>query len=554
MKKIVSVLLVVSMLMVVLAPAAAAAKVTRVSTPVVFVGGQEDYIYSDKDDAESETYLTGDLPKEALDAISEEIRPQLVDAFVGKWDGYTDGFYRGAMPYYENVVLDGDGLPINDTGYDCLKPAEIINKGVNGRYGLYDYQFIYDWRLDPIANADDLNDFINEVLAVTAKEKVDLVAQGIGCSVVLAYLAKYGSAKVSELVLDNAALEGSEVYGAMFSGKFTIDPESEATATFVAQARRNNTLLQVVKQNISPENWETMTSVKATRKVYAKIYEVVIPRIMRSVFATMPGVWSLIPADDFDAAIDGVFTTYEADENTEGFPAQEYAGLIEKIDAYHRSVAVRAAELLAEAQNNGVNVYLIANYGFQMVPVAEDAGQSDVYISIGSQTLGVTAAAYGKTFDEDYLAAADEAYLSADGETDASTGAYADHTWLIKNLENREKPEAVDDLIISILGFNGYTNVTDLEEYPQFLYCSNDRVDLSPLKETGDSDYQETETENDTAGKLTLPNIFNFIKNFIEAIVRLVTSVIRTGQGYEIGDMFSNHPITSLVEEDLNNP
>ena len=69
MKKIISVLLVVSMLIVVLAPAAFAAKVTRVSTPVIFVGGQEDYIYSDKNDAESDTYLTGDLPKEALQYV-----------------------------------------------------------------------------------------------------------------------------------------------------------------------------------------------------------------------------------------------------------------------------------------------------------------------------------------------------------------------------------------------------------------------------------------------------------------------------------------------------
>ena len=228
--------------------------------------------------------------------------------------------------------------------------------------------------------------------------------------------------------------------------------------------------------------------------------------------------------------------------------------LIEKIDAYHSSVAVRAAEILDEASENGVNVYLIANYGFQMIPVNATAGQSDVYISIGSQTLGVNAAAFGKTFDEDYLAAADADYVSADNEIDAASGTYADHTWMIKNLEYREKPEAVDDLIIAILNFNGYTNVFDLEDYPQYLFCSNDRLDLSSVKETGDSDYQETETENDTTGKLTLPNIFNFIKSFIEAIVRLVTSVIKTGQGVEIGDMFSNAPITSLVEDEMNNP
>ena len=544
MKKLISVLLVCSMLLVCLAPAAVAAKVTRVSTPVVFVGGQLDYIYADKNDEESDKLLTGDLPKEALDAVSESIRPQLMDAFVGKWEGYLDGFYRAALPYYEGVALNGEGLPDNDTGYDCLKEAEVKNKAVNGRFGIYDYTFVYDWRLDPIANAEDLNAFINDILAVTEKDKVDIIAQGIGAATVLAYLAKYGAEKVSELVIDNAALEGSDVFGAMFSGDITQD--ADKLAVFVAQARRNNTLLQVVKQNIDPDNWETLSSVKVTRAVYGKLYEIAIPRLMRSVFATMPGIWSMIPDAYYDAAIDGVFNSFEA--------AEENAGLIDKIDAYHNGVAVRAAEILTEAEENGVNVYLIANYGFQMIPVNAASGQSDVYTGIGSQTLGVTAAAYGKTLDAEYLAEADAAYVSADKELDASTGAFADHTWLIKNLEYREKPEILDDLFVSILNFNGYTNVSDLEEYPQFLFCSNDRTNVSSLKESGGSEYAEEQQENDGTSKLTLPNIFTFIRNFIESIVKLVTTVIKTGQTTDFAEIFSNHPITDMVEEEMSNP
>ena len=545
MKKVISVLLVCSMLLVCLAPAAFAAKVTRVSTPVVFVGGQEEYIYSDKTDAESEQFFTGNLPEDVHDEIVSSLRPALARGLSGNWTEYVDGYVAGMLPYYEPLKLDGNGEPVNYTGYDCLK-EEVVDKGLNGRYGLYDYKFIYDWRLDPIANADDLNDFINEVLAVTRKNKVDIVAQGIGCSTVLAYLAEYGTDKVSELVLDNAALEGSDVYGAMFSGDLTIDPESEPFAVFVAQVRRNNTLLQVVKRNVSPDSWDDLISVKATRATYGKIYEKVLPQVMREVYATMPGYWSLIPDEYYLSALDGVFPTYE--------DIQENAGLIDQIEEYHNGVAVRAAEILADAQEAGVNVYLIANYGFQMVPVNANSGQSDVYISLASQTLGATAADYGKTFDEEYLADADEAYISADQEIDASTGAYADHTWFLKNLENREKPDAVDDLIISILGFDGYTYVTDLEEYPQFLFCSQDRTDISPITETGSSEYADTETENDTSNQLTITSLFSFVRNFISAIIRLVTSVIRTGQTINFGEIFANQPIVTEVEEGLSNP
>lgn len=541
MKKTISVLLACILLLGVMAPAAFAAKVTRVSTPIVFVGGQEDYIYSDKDNKNSVKYNTGDLSEEAVSDISDSVRTELFRAASGNWKPYTDGFYEAAMPYYDGVALNGNGVPSNKTGYDCLKEKTVVDKAVNGRYGLYDYKFIYDWRLDPISNAVELNTYINQVLTATGKTKVDIVAQGIGCSTVLAYLSKYGSSKVSELVMDNAALRGSDVYGAMFSNDVQQDPEK--LAVFVAEFRRNNTLLQVVKSNIDPENWNTMSSVKFTRAAYGKLYEDVIPRIMRNVFATMPGIWSLIPDAYYNSAIDGVFTTYDAadedDEEQEGFSAKEYAGLIKKINNYHSTIALKTDTILANAKKNGVNVYLIANYGFQMIPVNANSGQSDVYVSLASQTLGATAAPYGDTFSKNYLKNADAQYISPDNEIDSSTGTYADHTWFIKNLEYREKPETVDALIIAILNFNGYTNVIDLEDYPQFLYASNDRLDLAPLTEEGDSDYEETENEESTTDKLTFGNFLDFIKNFIEAIVNLVTSLIRTGQSIEIGDSFS---------------
>ena len=76
MKKTISVLLACILLLGVMAPVALAAKVTRVSTPIVFVGGQEDYIYSDKDNKKSATYNTGELSEEALGDISDSIRTE----------------------------------------------------------------------------------------------------------------------------------------------------------------------------------------------------------------------------------------------------------------------------------------------------------------------------------------------------------------------------------------------------------------------------------------------------------------------------------------------
>ncbi len=536
MKKVLSVILAVLMMLACMAPMMTSA--AKVSTPVIYVGGQEEYIFSDKYDAESDTYFTGDLPAEELRKVTGGLRSALVRALAGSWTEYLEGFYEGIIPYYTEIVLDNNGLPTNNTGYDCLKEEVLVNKAVNGRYSLYDYKFIYDWRLDPCDNALDLNDYIDDVLEVTGCAKVNIVASGIGCSTVLAYMQKYGSDKISELVLDNAALNGSDVYGAMFSGK--IKQNEDELAVFVAEARRNIALLQMIKQSVDPENWDSYISVKATRAVYGKIYEVVIPRVMRTVYATMPGVWSLISDDYYEDAIDNIFADYET--------ASENAGLIEKINAYHYNVAAKTEEILNNALENGVNIYNIVNYGFHMIPVNNKSNTtSDIYISVASATLGATVAPYGTALDDAYLAKAQETgvvgFISPDKEIDAVTGFIPGHTWFVKNAENGDKPEVVDDLIVAILNFNGYTNVFDLEEYPQYLYLSNDQLTLEPLSATGNADTpvdpEDPSAGNETQQGGTFNGFFDFIKRFIQRIVDLVMSLIRFGQ---------SSPFSSAVE------
>ena len=545
MKKTLSVILVCVMLMGCLAPAAFAVKLSRISVPVVFVGGQEEYIYSDKDDIDSDQYFTGDLPEDVLDDITDGLRSALVKGLSGDWTEYVDGFVSAALVYYSEIMLDGTGEPINETGYDCLKEETIVDKGVNGRYGLYDYTFIYDWRLDPMANAEDLNDYINTILEITGAQKVDIVAQGIGVGTVLAYMKLFGTDKICELVLDNASLNGSEAYGVMFADEIEQDPDK--LAVFVAEARRNIALLQVIKRNVNPESWDDYLSVKATRAVYGKVYEEVIPQILRSVYATMPGFWTLIPADMFDNAIDGVFPDHEI--------ANESAELIAKLTRYHDEVAVNTRQLLDDAIAAGVNVYDIVNYGFQMVPVNANVGLSDVYTGVESASLGATVAPYGETFSDEYLEEAEangtDKYISPEKNIDASTGFAPDHTWFIKNLEKGDKPEVVDALIVAILNYNGYTTVDDMPGYPQYLYCSKDCLDLSALNEEGDSEYQETENENSTSEKLTLGNFFEFVRSIISAIVSLVKNVIGFGQSNPFSSFFSDG---SFLEETTTQP
>ncbi len=551
MKKLLSVFLAFCLVFIGIAPIMVSA--AKVSLPVIYVGGQEEFIYSDKTDAESKTYFTGDLPEKELDAVTAGLRPQLVSAIAGNWEAYLEGFYEAAIPYYSEIILDNDGLPINNTGYDCLKEETLVNKAVNGRYGLYDYKFIYDWRLDPCANAEELNDYVDAVLEVTGAEKVNIVAVGIGCSTVLAYMQAYGTEKISELVLDDAALNGSDVYGAYFCDDIKQDPDE--LAVFVAEARRNNQLLQMIKRNISPENWDSYLSVKATRAVYGKLYEITIPRIARAVYATMPGVWSLLSDAYYEDAIDTIFEDYEF--------AFENAILIEKLNNYHYNVGSKTQEILTAAVEDGVHVYNIVNYGFHMIPVNEKANKtSDVYISVESATLGATVADYGKTLideeadaDADADAVEENPYLSPEKDIDASTGFQPDHTWFIKNLEYNQKPAVVDDLITAILNFNGYTNVFDIETCPQYLYCTNDGLELTALGDTIEDDTETPGSEDPSETRPSgLAGFFDFIRRIINTIVSFVRNVISYGQSKPFTGGGTQEPVTDPVTDPVVDP
>ena len=521
MKKIISVLIVFSLILSCFAPRALAIKV---STPIVYIGGQPDTIYKDRNNKDGGTYNTGDLSEEELNGITSGLRSALTKGLAGNWTDYCNGFYEAALPYYEPLKLDEFGDPINKTGYDCLK-EEVVDKGITGRYGMYDYTFVYDWRLDPLSNSDELNTFINQILSATKKSKVSVVAEGIGAGTLLAYLYQYGSSKISEIVFVDAALGGSEVIGAMFADDMNMD--ASQLAIFVAEARRNIALLQVVKQNVDPENWENLVSVKAVRATYGKIYENVIPRIMREVFGTMPGYWSMVGDDYFDEALDTVFADYQY--------AYDYQAVIRMITTYHDNVYKNTKSILNQAKNKGVNLYFIANYGFHMVPIgAASDTQSDINTSVTSQTLGAITAAYNKTLGDAYITKAkangEDMYISPDGVIDASTAFAKDHTWFVKNLENGDKPACVDDLITAIFAFSGYTTVFDLEAYPQYLYCSDDQKDLSAIDETGSSGYVEEQKEDASVTTFTFTGFLGFIRDFIQQIVDLVTSLIRFGQ------------------------
>ena len=147
----------------------------------------------------------------------------------------------------------------------------------------------------------------------------------------------------------------------------------------------------------------------------------------------------MVSADKYEKARQFIFGGVE----------DEWAGLLEKTDAYHEMQKDMDDFLLSISDR--VQIGVIAKYGFPNFPLSEDASEeSDGYVATRFASLGATCADVDKTLSDSYVRAAVQKgggqYLSADCKIDASTALFPDTTWFIKDLYHTHFPDCINDL------------------------------------------------------------------------------------------------------------
>ncbi len=510
--------------------------------PIVYIGGRQDYIFSDGKDAESETYLTASLPEGAAREIIDAAGKELFNGLLkNDWDAFCDILYDSVSEYFKPVALDEKGNVTNTTGYDCLKPEALEDEAYEGLYGIHDYDFIYDWRLDPCANAVELASYIKAVKAATGVDKVNIVASGMGYSTLLAYLAQNGGESIDGCILYGAGLTGSDTAGVLFSGEMQID--DDALNRYIQENLSDTDIVLGLSQyaaDLVISNGFADSLFNLTTRIYKQIYTKVLPRILMDSFGTMPGYWSLVGDEYYEKAKEINFpASKEASEDigTEEEPV-DYSVLIKKLDYFHYNVLNKAKALLDGAVKDGVKLYNVVKYGLQVMPLSVNADEtSDGINVIGSSSLGATAAPIGTKLDEAYIAAKKETpsgkFLSPDGEVDASTGYLPMHTWYIKNLHHESEPYIVDIMLEKIFAGDGYVTVFDSEEYAQFLVCSRDADRMENLTETGvitptvKDELEELISFNSPTG--IIKKLFSMIAGIVE-LMRYFIDLFTTGE------------------------
>ena len=542
MKKAISVFLCVLLLALSAVPAFAAVDPVRTGSqvPIVFLAGDGEAIYDENDEVIlkiSENGLLGlfqgksgeedEDNSELYTSIANVVLPFLIDGLLtDNWDPYYENLEKEIGDLFATGKLDENGNAPAGTGIASWRRAEnernrhADKKGNNG-YDFYNYQFWYDWRLDPLEIAEQLHAYVADVKAATHCDKVALASACLGGNVLLAYLSLYGTEDLSGFGMLAPLAKGSEFLSQAISGRFHLDmdglnrilTDTSAIDRFDMPAFASATIDLLSKSGVYGALSDSFK-----KKVYAKVVEGVTSAIAMSTIFTMPCYWGCVADEDFDNAIQYVFGDEGSEKRT------QYAGLIEKIENYHETVAKNADALMQSVVDDGVNLAILCKYGFQMVPICEESYLvSDQYVSVRKASFGATTSTIFDTLSDDYIAEQEARglgkYISPDKQVDASTCLFPDYTWFTKNATHTLRTDKEVRIMYSVITADRQLTVDDFT-------CTQFMVYDTETKTTAPMTTENCHTEHWTEDEMKQPTdkktaIFTGLISFFKWLIEL---------------------------------
>lgn len=490
MKKIISLFLSLLMIFTTLVPLASASdKIvvtgqvnvydTKGQVPVVRILGDGEPLY----DAEGNkifhlrSILDGDSSSDSsesddnsqlLASVANVLLPFLIDGLLNdEWDAYYENLEKEVGELFDDAKLDKNGNPVNGTGISKERQEYMANavkrdtKAKRGYYDINDYRFWYDWRLDPRENAVKLDKYIDEIIAVTGCPKVSIIASCIGTTVTTAYVQKFGVDKIHGIALTGSIANGSEMLSECISGRFdtdgnainrilmdcaytgflNVDPFVNASIDLVAKAGVFDMLETGIRDTL-----------------YDKLVAGVTSALALSTFYTWPCYWAAVTKEDYPNALNYVFGPEGSEKR------QEYAGLIAKIDGYHKQVRLNMNTIVKSIGEGGANFGVIAKYGFQLAPICESYDAvGDQFVSVHRASFGATTSTIYDTLSEEYIASKDPAYISPDKQIDASTCLLPENVWFVKNSSHSKYSTPETKILYEIVEADRQLTVNDFD-------------------------------------------------------------------------------------------
>ncbi len=555
MKKIISCLLVFSLVFVFIAPVASA-ETQRL--PIVYIRGNGEPLY----DSEGNLLVTGldnvsfgddsaegedaDVTKDKIvEAAVNILKPFVLEGMLfDEWDNYGKAIYDELAPLFgENVGLDENGNPKNGTGVDKAKLAnsEKNAKSAWNYNNNRDYEFCFDWRLSPYDHVDRLHQYVLDIMAATGKKQVNMYGRCLGGGLLMAYLERYGHlGHVKNVMFVDILSNETTVISKAMSGKVEFDAAHlenyMAQLDFCGRVNQgqgfvfSDILNEIVFKTMDFFNQINVTDelLNGVEHLYSQLYQALIPAIMHaSGMATQVNYWTCVAEDDMDRALLLMF----GEEGSE--LREKYAGLIDKILYYREHVSSDLTGFYDGLRENGIHFGFYAKYGFLNAPFTEEAYlPCDALVSLTHATFGATTAPVGRTLTDEYIASRVKEgygkYISADKTIDLSTAYSPDTTWILKNAHH-DVSTPVYGVIYEFL--NGTNETVDtLTSGCQFMIYDYDSGKASEMTEDncGDLAFMHKAPKKSNPFSI-LTAFFEFISMLIDVISGLFDGSLDLG-------------------------
>lgn len=480
--------------------------------PIIYCSGQGAVILN----KDGEVVYDGDrvpLPDGLTEEMTKECVPLFALALVtDDWSAFRETALGYVTQIYEEVRLDENGEASNGSHRSWTWNPSRVSNG----YTLGSYQFYQDWRLDPFENAAELNAYVQAVKAKTGSSKVNLVGRCEGANLVLAYLAEYGYDDVNCVEFYVSSALGVDTVGAVFSGEVKFEPQALQNLYNEKVTVEDNELRVLLKATIDylAVAYEFEEICAMLEKAVPKLYKEVGYDILMASYGTFPGIWSCVGNDYYATARKNAFAGKE----------EQYAGLIEKLDKYDRLVRTRTDEIIEEGMAAGVKFANFAKYGefYPNTPLCkENNSLNDDSVSIPCSTFGATSTVRNEQFSAEYLAKADNTYISPDKRIDMSTSVLRDTTWIEYNSRHNDFNQATNVLMKAWFDSNGEMTVHSDSAFPQYLVVEN-----GAFRPMTASDVPEITSEKPTK----VSRIFTVLQKFLEFFRNLFSFLSKKAQ------------------------
>ncbi len=462
LKKIISLLLAVLVLLSSMSLVASAAAAKKNPYPLIYVHGfMASDIHADKNDPDSELYFPMQT-EHILDGVKLAV-PALGELIL---KGDLDAFGEAVGPVLENIFYglynNPDGTVNGDSGVYFKYPSKKEIKKSD------EITFSYDWRCDPVHIAAELNDFIEYVKKASGKDKVYLRCHSLGGVIVLSYLSLYGNKDVKGVAFDATAIYGESYTGDLLSGDVVLNGEAFLYAIENLLIGNDAEYLVDALLEIFEEAGLFDFVASLGNSLFEKL-KGYINDSLASLFANWLTIWAMVPDEKIDDAMDFVFSEiYEKDD-------PDAKKLQKKIKTYNKKVRKNKTETLKKLDKNA-RVVVIARYGYSSIPVTPSWNTlSDGTVDTKNNSFGATTATFGSTFSEEYLKGKDMDYISPDKTVDASTCLFPEKTWFVRNFNHPWHCEDLTKMINTLLTSKKEATVNTFDEYPRFLkYVANE--------------------------------------------------------------------------------